>query len=603
MFRPISLLLLCWPLAAQIEGGPLYQRHCAHCHDASANPRVPARATLQTMAPSSILGTLNTGAMSEHGRRLAEPERLAIANWLGKARLVQTAIPNRCPAEAPAALSGRWESWGGGLENTRFQPEPGLRAEDVPKLQLKWAFGFPDASMVRSQPAFYDGRLFTGSQDGTVYALDARTGCVYWASNAGAEVRSAIVLGRLASGMALFFGDAAGKATAMDAATGKILWQMITDPHPATRVTGSPAFWNGRVFIPVSSSEEASALQPGYVCCTFRGSLIAADAATGKILWRAYTIDEPAVRKRKNKAGTVMLGPSGAAIWSAPTVDPEGKAVYVTTGDNYSDPVTDSSDAVMAFHLETGRKLWSRQLTKGDAMNLSCWHPDKKNCPDSDGPDFDFGAPPILVRLRAGQRALLLGQKSGIAYAVDPDRKGGLLWQSRAGEGGIAGGIQWGPATDGERMYVAISDMGMKQPEKRVPGGPRYEIDPKRGGGLLALRLADGRREWFAPPPVCGDRRPCSPAQMAAVTVIPGAVFSGAMDGHVRAYSTAGGHILWEFDTVREYTTVNGVRGRGGSLDVGGPVVAGGMVFVNSGYLFLGGMPGNVLLAFSVEGR
>jgi polyvinyl alcohol dehydrogenase (cytochrome) len=585
------------------EAERLYQKQCAYCHDAATNPRIPLRSALNKMAPAAILRTLTTGVMAEHGARMAQAERELVANWLGTAARVdeQRSIPNPCTA--PSKGAAVWENWGNGLDNRRFQSSKaaGLTVADVPGLRLRWAFGFPEASMVRSQPAVHGGRLFAGSQDGTVYALDARSGCVHWSSNVGAEVRSAITVATLPSGLTLFFGDSAGKATAMDAASGRILWQLQTDPHPATRVTGTPVYWDGRVFIPVSSSEEASALQPGYACCTFRGSLIAAEATTGKLLWRAYTIPEPPTRKVKTKRGTVLLGPSGAAIWSTPTIDPKANAVYVTTGDNYTDPVTDTSDAVLAFDLTTGKRLWSRQFTKGDAMNLSCWHPDKTNCPDSDGPDFDFGAAPILVSLGNSRRALILGQKSGIAYGVDPDRKGRLLWQTRAGEGGIAGGIQWGSATDASKVYVAISDMGMEQPAKRVPGGPRYEIDPKRGGGLIALRLEDGKQVWKTPSPGCDDRKPCSPAQPGAVTAIEGVVFSGSVDGHVRAYAANDGRILWQYDTAHNYDTVNGVPARGGSLDVGGPVVAGGMLYVNSGYMFLGGMPGNVLLAFSAD--
>jgi polyvinyl alcohol dehydrogenase (cytochrome) len=361
-------------------------------------------------------------------------------------------------------------------------------------------------------------------------------------------------------------------------------------------MTGTPVYFDGRLYIPVSSAEEAAALQPGYVCCTFRGSLIAADAATGKVFWKSYTIAQKPDRKVKNKSGTVLLGPSGAAVWSAPTIDARRGAVYVTTGDNYSDPTTATSDAVLAFDMKTGRLLWSKQMTAGDAMNLSCWQPGKANCPDSDGPDFDFGSPPILIA-----RALILSQKSGMVYAVDPSRRGAVLWQVRAGEGGIAGGIQWGPATDGRKVYVAVSDMKMRPPTERKPGGPRYEIDPKVGGGLMALRLDDGAKVWHTPAPPCDDRSPCSPAQLAAVTAIPGVVFSGSMDGHIRAYSAEDGKIIWQFDTAREFKTVNGVAARGGSLDVSGAVVAGGMVYVNSGYMFLGGMPGNVLLAFGLD--
>lgn len=538
--------------------------------------------------------------MAHQAANLAEPDRLAIAAWLG-ANINLNKSGSTCSPSAINTRAPSWINWGAGPANTRFQSanSAGITAAAVPKLKLKWAFGFANATMVRSQPAVYGGRLFAGSQDGHVYALEPSTGCTYWSTSIGAEVRSAITVAGTPA--ILYFGDSSGQVNAVDAESGRILWQVRGDDHPATRITGAPVTWRDRVYVPVASSEEGAALQPGYTCCTFRGSVLALDAKTGRVIWRAYTVAEPPARKLKNKQGTTTLGPSGAAVWSSPTIDAERNALYVTTGDNYSDPVTETSDAVLAFDLDSGKLLWSKQFTTADAMNLSCWQPDRTNCPDSDGPDFDFGSPPILTRTSAKKRALILSQKSGFVYAVDPDQKGRALWQTRAGIGGIAGGIQWGPAADADRVYVAVSDMSLHPPAKRVPGGPRYEIDPAQGGGMLALRLRDGRRIWNTPSPGCDDRRPCSPAQMAAVSVIPGVVFSGAVDGHIRAYSTTDGRILWQFDTARPFETVNGVSGHGGSLDVAGPVVAGGMLFVNSGYNFLGGMAGNVLLAFAAE--
>jgi len=285
------------------------------------------------------------------------------------------------------------------------------------------------------------------------------------------------------------------------------------------------------------------------------------------------------------------LGPIGRGNLERPTVDVKRKLLYVTTGDNYSDPPTTRSDAFLAMDLESGKILWSRQMTAADAFTLACRMPDKTNCPDSNGPDFDFGAPPILVSLPNGRRALVAGQKSGIVYAIDPDKNGEVTWQTRVGKGGGLGGIEWGSAADQSHIYVALSDIA-------VP------IDPKLGGGMFALSLETGDRVWYTPPPpTCAERKKCSPAQSAAVTAIRGVAFSGSIDGHLRAYSTKDGAILWDFDTVGHHKTVNGVDASGGSLDGAGPAIGGGMLFVNSGYPVMGGMPGNVLLAFSVDGK
>jgi polyvinyl alcohol dehydrogenase (cytochrome) len=398
---------------------------------------------------------------------------------------------------------------------------------------------------------------------------------------------------------AAFFGDSSAVVYAVDASTGTLLWKTKVDDHLAARITGSPAFHHGRLYVPVASLEEGSATMANYECCRFRGSVVALDGATGKQLWKTYTVAEAARPTKKNKRGTQQWGPSGAPIWTAPTIDAVRNALYVTTGDNYSDPPTATSDAFLAMDLDSGKVLWSRQMTSSDAYNVACRLPDTTNCPDSKGPDFDFGSSPILVALPNGKRALIAGQKSGIVHAIDPDRDGQVLWQVRVGKGGIHGGIQWGSAADHSNVYVALSDAGIIA----IPSTLGTEADPKAGGGMFALSLEKGERVWFSPPSVCGERKRCSPAQSAAVTAIPGVAFSGSVDGHLRAYSAKDGAIVWDFDTVGEYKTVNGVPGRGGSLDGPGPAISGGMIFVNSGYAIWGGMPGNVLLAFSVDGR
>jgi polyvinyl alcohol dehydrogenase (cytochrome) len=608
----VAVFIVCVaaPTSAQ-DGGALYKEHCASCHDRSVD-RAPGLDVLRAMTPQRILEVLEFGSMVSmtHGRTTAE--RRAMAEFasgksLGERFSIAPAQKAMCRSTTPFSIESSqpvWNGFGQNLSNTRFQPaDTGMSGADVPKLKLKWAFGLPGDVQSWAGITVVGGRLFTGSIAGNVYSLDARTGCVHWAFDAGVIVRTAVSVGRLGNSepvqYAAFFGDARGNAYALDAATGRLLWKVSVEGHPSARLTGSPVLHRGRLYVPVSSSEEGAGSLPDYECCKFRGSIVALDAATGRQLWKSYTIPEEPRPVRKNARGTQLWGPSGGAIWSSPVVDETRNALYVTTGNNYSDPATTTSDAFLAMDLETGKILWSHQVTARDAYVSACRLTDKTNCPEVNGPDFDFAASPILVPLPSGKRALVAGHKSGNVYAVDPDQQGARLWETRVGEGGSMGGVQWGSAADQQNVYVALSDLGRVM----LTYTQFTDADRKRGGGMFALRLTDGTRVWHTPPPPCDSRPRCSPAQSGAVSAVPGAAFSGSLDGHIRAYASDTGKIVWEFDTVREYETVNGVPARGGSLDGPGPVIAGGMLFVNSGYTVDGGIPGNVILAFSVDGR
>jgi len=615
--RAVSVFLPCvvafsFAGAATAQDGPsVYRAACASCHDAGIDS-APTRAALMAMTPQRVLASLESGSMISMTAQRSIAERRAVAEFVtGKTLpplVVKPAAQAMClPAKtaAFAPLQGpSWNGWGVNTSNTRLQDaaSAGLTASAVPRLKLKWAFGFPGDIAADAQPTVVGGRVFVGSQSGNVYALDSATGCVHWAFQAAAAVRAAVTVAQIdgAAGRitSAFIGDRAGNVYAVDAGTGKLLWKATVDDHPVARVTGSPAFHNGRLYVPVASGEEGTGAVSSYECCRFRGSVVALTAATGAQIWKTYTIADQPRPTRKNKIGTQLWGPSGAPVWSAPAIDPVRNAVYVTTGDNYSDPPSATSDAFVAFDLDSGKMLWSRQTLAADAWNSACIRDDTTNCPESNGPDFDFASPPMLVTLDGGRRALVAGQKSGVVYAVDPDKQGEMLWQVRVGKGGINGGVQWGSAADQSNVYVALSDLGRIP----VPHSTVTDPDPKGGGGLFALKLATGERVWFTAPPPCGDRKRCSPAQSAAVSAIPGVVFSGSVDGHLRAFSATNGRILWDVDTEGPQKTVNEVPGRGGSLNGPGPVIAGGMLFVESGYA-ANGMPGNVLMAFSVDGR
>ncbi|HEY1757001.1 MAG TPA: PQQ-binding-like beta-propeller repeat protein [Bryobacteraceae bacterium] len=602
----LGIAALCRQQAAAQDGAALYKQMCATCHEGGAD-RAPTREALRSMSAERVLAALESGAMISVAVRRTTAERRAIAEFVtgktftGKLQTQPSAEAMCPPRKPPAPLTAPrvtsvptgWKGWGQD-HNSRFQTRPGFTAAEVPRLKLKWAFAFPGDIISNAQATTFGDQVFVGSSSGMVYSLDANTGCVNWYFQADSWVRAAIST----NGSAAYFGDGVANVYAVNAKTGKLLWKVKADNYPVARVTGSPTLVPGILYVPIASGEEGAGAAPDYECCRFRGALVALRTSDGKQLWKTYTIDVPKPTK-KNKSGTQLWGPSGAPIWSSPTIDEKLNVVYVTTGDNYSDPATRSSDAFMAFDQYTGKILWSRQMTPNDSYNVGCRMPDATNCPDSDGPDLDFSSSPILVNLPKGKRALIAGQKSGVVHALDPDNQGEVLWQTRIGKGGSLGGIQWGSAADYDNVYVALADVG----RIRLTYSQSTDADPKAGGGMFALRLTDGKQVWYTPPGVCGDRPRCSPAQSAAVSAMPGVAFSGSVDGHIRAYAMTDGKIIWDFDTIREYKTVNGVAGHGGSLDGPGPAIGGGMLFLNSGYPTGGGTPGNVLLAFSVDGK
>jgi polyvinyl alcohol dehydrogenase (cytochrome) len=593
------------------DGSAVYQKRCAGCHDNGVG-RAPRPDALKEMSPETVQTALTTGIMSIQGIVMNNDEIRAVATFVTGKQFGGDALPRQAFCRDSGALAPdilvapHWTGWGGD-DNHRAQTAAmaGLTASDVPKLKLKWAFGIPGVLRAYAQPTVAGGRLFIGTGSHKVFSLNASTGCVHWTFDAEGGVRTAISLGRIGSRWAAYFGDQSGWAYAVDARGGQLIWKTRVENYPAALVTGAPALYERHLYVPVSSGEEITGAGPDYECCKFRGSLSSLDAATGKVIWKTYTIPDEPKPVRKNGKGVQQWGPSGAGVWSAPTIDVKRHAIYITTGDSYSDPAARTSDAFVAFDMETGHILWSRQMTENDAFNGACGGGRTGgNCPEAKGPDWDFGSSPMLVNLPNGKRALVAGQKSGMVHAVDPDQQGEVLWSTRLGHGSAAGGIEWGTASDGENVYVALSDVRNRRPAEggnvTIFGG-HGEYDPTAGGGMFALKASTGEKVWTTPPPPCGDRKGCSPAQSGAVTVIPGVVFSGDLGGRLRAYSTKDGAILWEVETAHEFETVDGVKGHGGAIDGPGAVVVGRILYVNSGYGFNGGMPGNVLLAFSVQ--
>ena len=603
----VLALVAAAPVHAQTTLGASAQRlfidRCSQCHDDGDNPAPNANAGARPapklaevrmrQSPEAVYRLIDgAGLMAPHTKGWNTDDRRRIADFITGKKLAAVdtlASPEgRCDVAPPAVdlvkvpMSNGWEMDAG---NGRFQTaaQAGLPEASIPKLTRKWAFGYPSATHAYAQPTVAAGRVYVGSETGLVYAIDAKSGCYHWAFAADASVRTGIVIGASAftsGGALIYFGDIRANVYAVDARTGQLLWRQKADNHTMSRITGTPTLADGRLYVPVSGlGEEAQAGNPNYECCSFRGSVVSLDAHTGTIYWKAYAIVPEPKKVGTNPNGVDQYAPAGASIWAAPTVDLARGAVYVGTGNGFTKPAADTTDAVLAFSIKDGSLLWKHQLTEGDAVGV--------------GPDFDIGSSNILRRLASGKSVMVVGQKSGDVYALDPDNKGAEVWKVNLSKGTLRGGIEWGMSADTDRVYVPIADYPMRNTGK--PPTPE-------AGLLVALRLDTGQQVWAQKgvarcPETTVD---CHPAKSAAISFTPDAVFAGSLDGMLRAYSTRDGRVLWETDTAQAFTTVNNIQAKGGSLNGAGPAIAGGMVFVNSGYSFFA-TGGNVLLAFEPD--
>jgi polyvinyl alcohol dehydrogenase (cytochrome) len=617
-----------------------YFNNCASCHegtDPNAH-QAPTTAALKQMAPERILEVLTTGAMRTNAANVSDQDKRLIAEWLGGHKLdadltgAAEKMPNQCATHPPVRnlTAPGWNGWGVDYQNSRSQPREaaGLSPGQVARLQLKWAFGFPGATALYGQTVI-DGHLYTTSNAGYVYSLDAETGCIHWAFHSAAAVRSGFTVGKLSrtsDRVAVIFGDIHGQAYALDASTGELIWKVQTDPHPLARITGTPVLHEGRVYVPVTSLEEPESGQADYTCCTFRGLIVALDAPTGKQFWKTYTIAEEPIVVGKNSRGKDLYAGSGAGIWVTPVLDVKRRALYFGTGNAFSGNPT-TANALMAVSMDTGKVLWTMQAMPFDVWHNGCAQtiPGRvagpggrggaggrgagpagppgaappagagrgggvggrgtpyppENCPATTGPDWDFSASSALATTTDGRDILIAPQKQGLVWALNP-ATGAVLWKQDVARE-IAGGrgeTLFGGAVDHEKAYFGLIS-----------------------SAHVALDLKTGEEVWYTPftsPAGRENKR----GVVGAVTLIPGVLLSGARDGMIRATSSRTGQLLWQYDAAKEFQTVNGVAAKGGSMASGGPTVANGMMFIGSGYPgFQGGDGGNVLLAFAPDVR
>jgi polyvinyl alcohol dehydrogenase (cytochrome) len=575
----------------------IFYTSCYNCHKDSAATLAPGLAIMSAMTPRAILASLNNGKMRQQAAAMSAEERTAVAEWITKTKIKTTAFPKE--AYTPFSLAANTHAfdnsgWGNNKEGTGFRTtqQAGISVANVGSLKLKWAFAFPDATIVRSKPAIIGDWLIVGGQFGDVFALNRHTGKIGWHFTASAAIRGAISIVQNGNVTTAFFADNSTNVYALNVNTGKLIWSKRAGFDPQSSNTGSVVVYNGKVFVPISSIEVGSAANGNYNCCISSGGVVALDTRTGNKIWQ-YRILPKATETGKKKNGKPIYGPSGAPVWCSPTVDVKRGLLYIGTGQNYSYPASTTSDAIQALDIKTGKMIWNFQATKGDTYNVACPYFD--NCPDLKSPDFDFGMAPILIQQKDGKEILVAGQKSGIVYGISPV-SGKPIWQTRIGKGGKLGGIHWGMATDKNLAYAANADNtvlgAIDNSDSLLQASP----------GIYALDITNGRVVWQTATPDCG-KKDCLRSNSAAPLAIPGVIFAGALDGHIRAYATTDGKILWDFDTVKEYETADGIKGKGGAIDGPAPVVADGMLFVNSGYGIFGQMPGNVLLAFDIDGK
>ena len=584
-------------------GNALYQENCATCHDGSIE-KAPAANWLEMLVPQALLRTINEGIMSEQASHLSEEEKIQIVEYIvrqDRKNFPKEAELNYCKSsDMNFDLREAPEPYGWGYNTSRFIPKKsgGIDSKNIKNLTLKWAFGFPYSQRARSQPLFAMGSIFVGSQSGDIYALDVKTGCVKWNFTASGEVRTGIIMDQWENGKKpnkrpyIYFGDILANEYALDAQTGELIWKIKSDDHPNATRTATSAKFEDILFIPISGLEVIPAFDDKYECCTFRGGLLAVDSRTGKTLWRQYSIPVPAKYSGNTSVGTRMFGPSGAPIWTSPNVDKKRRYVYIGTGENYSTPADDSSDAIIAYNIDTGEEVWRRQTLAGDAWNLACMGKGKPNCPKEFGPDMDYSASSITIDL--GDRDILIaGQKSGYVYGIDPDT-GKILWSNPISGGGTQGGIHFGMAAEGKTVYAPINDM------KNTHDG---KVWLNRKPGMHSLDAETGNIIWSnISNKECKDIDfNCDPGISAAVTAVPGAVIAGHLDGKIKVYDKENGNILWSYNTLRDFESISGSPAYGGSFSGSGPSIRNGYMAINSGYGIYNHMPGNVLLLFSLD--
>jgi polyvinyl alcohol dehydrogenase (cytochrome) len=597
-------------------GQAVYRANCAACHDNPEQTRSPAKSTLGSMSYQVLSFALTKGKMQAQAAALSEADRGNLINYLtgrSTATLDAWSKPMMCGASRiPVDLkpTPSISTFGFDARNTRTLTarQAGLTTAQLSKLDLAWAIAFPDATMIRAQPAVVGNTLFLPvAEASAMYAFDVsdRTKpCIKWIYNSpgGAPLRSSPGFGVIADGRSvLAFSGLDSTVHVVDAATGKAIWTKNVAAYSYSLTTGTPRVLKDRIIVPVSQFEIMQAADNRVSCCTNHGYVLSLDPKTGVQQWRYDTMpDAQPIRDRGD--GKPLLGPSGAPIWNSPLVDEARGLIYFGTGEANSPPAHRNTNALIAIRLSDGAEVWSHQATPDDIYNAGCGpnpRPTQLNCvKETVYRDVDFGASVILAKLKSGRELLLAGQKSGTVWALEP-ATGKVVWRRDIGTGAPNGGIHWGIAFTDDTVIVPVAQIG-----RPLPGGP--PIDPKLTPGLYGVEASTGEIRWqHAATPDCANGRDKKAPRCERLygfsggpTVIDGAVLQGSLDGRLFVIDARTGLELWRYDSLREFQTLNGVVAKGGSFDAVSIVGVNGLVLAGSGYGMFGQAPGNALLAF-----
>jgi polyvinyl alcohol dehydrogenase (cytochrome) len=473
----------------------LFADRCIACHGLGVV--APTLPQMSHLTSAEIQSALWQGVMQETVNGLDAGQRVLLAQWISG---LNPNKPDRGPGVSRCGPSNSawhstpavdWPGWSGDDTFQRYVEDPTITAERVGRTVLKWSLPLPVAGAsqegVGNPVAIVGGRAFAANSNHWVYSLDTQRGCAYWTFRTEGRVRSNVAI---ENGL-LVVGDLLANVYALDASTGRLLWQRRVDSSPAARITGNVTLHGGLAYIPLSGLEEVWSMRGDVPCCNFSGSVIALDVSTGEEKWKTAMIDQPLRFLGKTPNGINRYGPAGVMVWSGISTDDKRGMVYVTTGNQFTEPRVNESDAVIALDMQTGKKPWvaalaPEQMGGQDIYVMGCeeWvDPRRPECspvnPKGEG-DRDFGAPAALTSLANGTTLLLAGSKDGMFYALDPDN-GMVKWKLRVGAGGETGGVEYGFATDDKFAFVPVSDL---------------QVDGTAKGSFSAIDLATGKLVW-----------------------------------------------------------------------------------------------------------